>query len=202
MSVPEARDATTELGNIIARGSTCKLKTKTMCTSCPKPKVKKGKCPKGAKCKRDVEPRIVVGMDSIASGQWSAGQLLETGGLSACSVMAVYDQNSFVMAHIPPARASGNPPTLVDTSIQVINEYTGKMTTKFNAARMVGARGVLLVSNLMGHAEQNAMRQWFASVGVQVSVQTYNPNDAIQGSGNLVISRETGTGWPPSVSFA
>lgn len=85
-----ARDAASELGSIVApRGLTCKA-TDAQCTKCPKPTVKKGKCPKGAKCKRELlDARAEVGMDSIGEGSWGPGELIETPGLSYCSVMAV-----------------------------------------------------------------------------------------------------------------
>lgn len=203
MSTLEARDATTELGDVVARGVsfTCNIKDKAQCTTCPKPTKKQGKCLKGAKCKRDIDPRktIHVIMDSIASGSWGPGDVLETAGLSVCSVMVVYSQDKFVMAHIPPARAAGT--TLV-SSMDVIEEYKTKMTAAFHAEHMtaVTTSAYLLVSSKMATEEQTAMRQWFADVHVPVTPHTYHRNDAYPGSGNLVFTRET-EAWPPIISF-
>ncbi|KAL1860687.1 hypothetical protein Daus18300_009030 [Diaporthe australafricana] len=207
VSIPEAHDAATQLGSIVApRDLTCKA-TDPQCISCPKSTVKKGKCPKGAKCTekrldaRDAE----VGMDSIGEGEWGPGELIETPGLSFCSVMAVYDQNKWVMAHIPPGRMSTKQgetkPSLVATGEDVIREYTAKMTTKFNSAQMTGARGYLLMSEAMGADEQQLMRQWFQSVHITPEVKVYNyQRDTVKGSGNFVIARNEAA-WPPSISF-
>jgi hypothetical protein len=112
--------------------------------------------------------------------------------------MAVYDQNRWVMAHIPPAREDGR--ELIATSAQVIQEYEQAMTTRFTSARMQSPQGYLLMSNMLGAAEQQTMRQWFQQNNVPVTVKIYSPNDVITGSGNLVFSREAQV-WPPSISF-
>lgn len=110
------------------------------------------------------------------------------------------------MVHIPPSRASTAPGTntlsIVTTNAEVIREYTAKMTTKFNSARMTGARGYLLISDTMGEAERQLMRQWFQGVNITPQEKIYNKDrDIVSGSGNLVISRETAA-WPPSIGLA
>lgn len=171
--------------------------------------MKDGTCPVGAVCKRSpvedgdndirsLDARASVPFDTIRSGTWTPGKVIETAGLSVCSVMAVYDQNKWVMAHIPPSRASGG--VLTVTGQDVIDEYKAGMTTKYNAAGMTGAQGYLLVSNLLDVSEQNSMQQWFNQNGINVIVQLYTPDQAFVGSGNFVISREA-VAWPPIVTL-
>lgn len=218
----EAPGAATELSTIVARAFSCPAKAKSQCTTCPKPPktaktAKKGKCPKGKKgkkCKRSeealedaeveeeqqnniIEARVEIGMDSIGSGKWASGDLLETPGLSACTVMAVYDKTNWAMAHIPPARGTNQ--GLAKTGMEVINEYKEKMTTRSGVASMKEPRGYLLTSTLLGDEERDALRAWFRANGVSLTEKTYSPGNA--GSGNFAISRETKS-WPPLVSFA
>ncbi|KAK8122878.1 hypothetical protein PG984_011548 [Apiospora sp. TS-2023a] len=189
------------------------IKNKAQCTKCPKAKVKKVKCPKGSKCKRtgdshvggededvqSLEARVdPVPMDGISWGEWGPGKELATGGLSACSVMVVYDQNKWVMCHIPPARARGT--TLDQTSAEVIDDYKNRMTQRYNELHMQNPQSYLVVSQLMDTANQNSLRQWFQSHGLHPTVKTYGPQDVLPGSGNFVLSREARP-WPPTLSF-
>lgn len=210
LATSKPQDATTQLGKIVERDFICKFKSKTACITCPTPKLETGKCPEGAKCKRGLEPRELldprtkVPFDKIKSAAWKPGNIIETSGLSACSVMAVYDQNHWAMAHVPPARADPkNPAVLIATAQDVIDEYKAAMTAAMKAAHMVGAqaKGYLLVSNMMGQEERQSMQQWYHQAGVvQLTVHGYDAEQTIPGSGNLAISRETHA-WPPSVSF-
>ncbi|KAK7914199.1 hypothetical protein PG985_011902 [Apiospora marii] len=213
-SAVSSRDtATTELGKIVARAFTCSIKDKAQCTKCPKAKLKKVKCPKGSKCKRasdshsgeqyeDVqflEARVdPVPMDGISWGEWGPGKELETGGLSACSVMVVYDQNKWVMGHIPPARARGT--TLDQTGAEVIDDYKSRMTKRFDELHMQNPESYLLVSELLSSEKQNSLRQWFQSHNLHPTVRPYGHQDVLPGSGNFVLSRQARP-WPPTVSF-
>lgn len=75
------------------------------------------------------------------------------------------------------------------------------MTTKFNSARMTGARGYLLMSDTMGEDERRLMRQWFQGVSITPQEKIYNKDrDTVRGSGNLVIARNEAA-WPPSINL-
>lgn len=144
-----------------------------------------------------LQERAIIDMDSIGAGPWKDGQNIETSGLSACSVMAVYDKTKFAMAHIPPARAANG--ELSMTGTEVINEYKAKLTTRSSVSSMKQPKGYLLMSSLLDEDKRELMRQWFRDNNVQFKENIYSPDNA--GSGNLVISRETKS-WPPLVSFA
>lgn len=128
-NVVATRDAANELGSIVARAPfTCPAQASNQCKVCPraptaayKPKqngqpMRKSTCPQGKECKREeeieyeeaeeepelniLEARVEIPMNGIGAGSWKDGEVLQTSGLSVCSVMAVYDKEKFGMAHV------------------------------------------------------------------------------------------------------
>ncbi|KAI1849998.1 hypothetical protein JX265_003371 [Neoarthrinium moseri] len=206
-SVVKARDASTEFGDVVARALTCS--GTTQCTTCPGPNVKSGKCPVGANCKRSIdedgephvsslEARVKIPFDRIKSGNWGPGKVIETAGLSFCSVMAVYDQGKWIMAHIPPAREENG--QLINTGEDVIDGFKEAMTSKYNDANMQGPQGYLLVNTVLDPDLLRSMQSWFQQRNIPTVVQPYTREQTIAGSGNFVISREA-VAWPPIVTF-
>lgn len=112
--------------------------------------------------------------------------------------MAVYDENKWVMAHIPPARASGN--VLIATGEEVVQAYKESLTAKYSDAQMQNPLGYLLISTWLDEGLRQSMRQWFQDNNVALTEKVYSPEDMISGSGNLAISREAHN-WPPTISL-
>lgn len=184
----ESRDASTQLNEIFARVSSCGKEDMTQCTACPDIIVP------ASSTKRDVVP-----MNGIGHGEWKAGETIETHGLSVCTVIAVWDEEHWIMAHIPPAR-EGNNGELAATNEELINEYLAKADDRWNNYTWDRPLGLSLVSIFIDPDLREKLSQWFKAKGILTNEQTYSPNDLIQGSGNLVLSRE-GADYPPNISF-
>ncbi|TRX92082.1 hypothetical protein FHL15_006949 [Xylaria flabelliformis] len=192
----ESRDAATQLHKIFARDFQCNIDDKEQCTSCPK--IQQSGKPHPADGK-SVEARADIPMNAIGSGKWDKGDVLETHGLSVCTVLAVWDKNNWIMVHIPPAR-EGNAGELDATSEDLIKEYLGKMESRWNEKKWDNAEGFLLMSTYLAKNLQDDLERWYDNKGIRKTIQLYSPNGVIAGSGNLAISREA-QDYPPTISF-
>lgn len=149
-----------ELERETRAGSACLGKNVKTCTSCPKPRLVKGKGSKTHKGKGkgkgkggkrspeadSLDPRaeIKVGMDAIGWGNWEPTDYLLTVGLGGCTTMAVYNQDGFVMSHIPPSREGSK------NLDQMIDEYIERMEEKYNEmGGLLVAKGYLLVIDIL-----------------------------------------------------
>ncbi|KAI0470524.1 hypothetical protein GGR56DRAFT_678414 [Xylariaceae sp. FL0804] len=162
-------------------------------------------------CKRDE-----VYMDDLKDGDWTAEQFLYTTGLSGCTVMAVYDKNNYVMAHIPPGRMDDDG-QLTATSLEVIEEFKGRMTTAYQGRSWQNPRAYLLTYATMGQQQRQSLQSWFTSLRnpninsrqEEVYVRQgglgdgTNPDAIVvpYGTGNLLIDRR-GETWPPRITLS
>ncbi|KAI0543583.1 hypothetical protein F4679DRAFT_568162 [Xylaria curta] len=190
-----SRDAASQLGKIVTRDITCNAgatNANPQCTTCPDITLN-GKTV-------TLTRRVDVPMNAMGQGQWSAGPtgILETGGLSVCTVILIYDQNHWIMAHVPPAREGTN--GLAATSQDLITEYTTKIGNAFNDYTWSSPEGYLLMSTLLDTTLQNQLTTWMDGLGVRRSDSTYSPSQAISGSGNFVASRQAEP-YPPRITF-
>ncbi|KAI1176160.1 hypothetical protein F4777DRAFT_280087 [Nemania sp. FL0916] len=167
----------------------CPVDNKNECTSCPDI-LFDGK---------SISARADVPMNAIGSGSWKKGDVLETHGLSVCTVIALWDKNHWIMAHIPPAREGSNG-ALAATGQDLVDEYKGKFTDRYNGQDWDGPVGYLLVSKYLDGDLKNNLADWFRERNINPTVETYGPEDVMAGSGNLVISRE-GQDYPPVVVY-
>ncbi|KAI0424626.1 hypothetical protein F5Y09DRAFT_347529 [Xylaria sp. FL1042] len=185
----ESRNAATQLRKLFARDFECDIDDKTQCTSCPDIELNGD----------SVKARADIPMNAIGSGEWKGGDVIETHGLSVCTAVAVWDNNHWIMAHIPPAR-EGNDGELAATGEDLINEYLGKMEERYNEVDWDNAEGYILMSSYLDEDLQKKLADWYDDKGIPATKQLYTPDEVIAGSGNLAISREAGN-YPPNIYF-
>ncbi|KAI0514358.1 hypothetical protein F5B22DRAFT_611263 [Xylaria bambusicola] len=143
--------------------------------------------------------RVDIPMNAIGSGSWKGGDVLESHGLSVCTVMALWDKNHWIMAHIPPAR-EGNDGGLAATGQDLVDEYKSKFDDRYSDEDWDEPVGYLLVSKYLDGDLKTNLEDWFKDRDIEPTVETYGPEDVMSGSGNLVISRE-GQDYPPAVVY-
>lgn len=149
----------------------------------------------------DVRKDTEVHMDALSAGPWKSGDMVYTQGLSACTVMAIWDHDHFIMCHIPPARVSGPSHTLSFMSLDIIAQYKDRMTSRFKSAIMKNPQGYLLVNSMMGAEEKQALHQWFTQdAKITPTIKEYTKNDYQQGKGQFNVSRKHNA-WPPKITF-
>ncbi|KAI1263451.1 hypothetical protein F5Y18DRAFT_438136 [Xylariaceae sp. FL1019] len=196
----KSRDAVSLLGEIVTRQIiTCvpgTLSADPQCTTCPNITL-------GGNVltlTRRVDA-VEVPMNAMAQGQWSAGTsgILETGGLSACTVILVYDQNNFIMAHVPPAR-EGKYGQLAADNQDLINEYTTKIGNAFKDYTWDQPQGYILMSTMLNTDLQHQLTTWMDGLGVWRLSSVYSPWQVWKHSGNFVASREARP-YPPIITF-
>ncbi|KAF2962654.1 hypothetical protein GQX73_g10917 [Xylaria multiplex] len=142
---------------------------------------------------------VDIPMDAIGSGSWRRGNVLESHGLSVCTVMALWDRSHWIMAHIPPARRGING-ELAAMGQDIVDEYKGKFTKRYNEEDWNEPVGYLLVSEYLDGGLKDDLEDWFKDRGILPKVQTYTLNDVWVGSGTIFISRK-GRGYPPAVLY-
>ncbi|RWA06874.1 hypothetical protein EKO27_g8239 [Xylaria grammica] len=167
----------------------CPVDNKDECTSCPDILFNGD----------SISARADIPMNAIGSGSWRGGDVLETHGLSVCTVMALWDRDHWIMVHIPPAR-EGNNGNLAATGQDLVDEYKGKFADRYNAESWNEPVGYLLVSEYLDGDLKTNLEDWFKDRNIDPTVETYSPSDVMDGSGNLVISRE-GQDYPPAVVY-
>lgn len=137
-------------------------------------------------------------MDDYKTEAWTGGDDLVTKGLSRCTALALWDKDHFFLAHIPPGRLQNG--QIVSTSLDLISEYTNRLTTTWNSRAWSKPRGLLLASAYMGSEEKQALEHWFSGKLINVDIKHYTEDDYEDGYGVLRISRE-GNVWPPAITF-
>ncbi|KAK5630865.1 hypothetical protein RRF57_006580 [Xylaria bambusicola] len=169
----------------------CPVDNKDECTSCPDILFDGG----------SISARFDIPMNAIGSGEWKGGDVLESHGLSVCTVMALWDKDHWitVVAHIPPAREGDNG-GLAATGQDVVDEYKRKFAERYDDVAWDGPVGYLLVSEYLDGDLKTSLEDWFMDRDITPTVETYSPSDVMAGSGNLVISRE-GQDYPPAVVY-
>jgi hypothetical protein len=136
-------------------------------------------------------------MDAIDSGSWGPGDIIYTEGLSVCSVLAVFDENKWIMSHVPPARIENGK---ITSTLDLINEYT--KVTKSKISGMKNPEGYLLISKNMETKEQDAPRKFIKDNKISVREKIYEyGKDVKADKGIFKISREGKDGWPPAFSL-
>ncbi|KAI1361871.1 hypothetical protein F5Y08DRAFT_355767 [Xylaria arbuscula] len=168
---------------------TCPVDSSDECTSCPDILFDGS----------SISARADIPMNAIGSGSWKGGDVLESHGLSVCTVMALWDKDHWIMAHIPPAREDGNG-GLAATGQDLVDEYKGKFDDRYEEQSWDEPVGYLLVSEYLADDLKTNLEDWFKDRDITPTVETYTPDDVMDGSGNLVISRE-GADYPPQVVY-
>lgn len=129
-------------------------------------------------------------MDSILSGPWKERDLLISKGFSYCSAMIVYNQNNFVMSHIPPIRADLATGKVDAGQFKIVRDYIDRMTSHYNEAGGIPrAQGYLLVSDVMPAELKGEMESWFASRRIDISgpkTNVYHHDDGRNDNKNII----------------
>lgn len=144
--------------------------------------------------------KLEVPMDAIGAGPWEGGSQVRTSDLLTCSVVAVYDEHSFVFAHIPPARELNQ--QLQMTSADVIRDYKTRLTRRYHDTPMTGPTGYLLTSTMMDTDNRDMLRDWFRSLEFPFNELQYDPYkpDGTRIKGEFILSRK-GNVWPPETKL-
>ena len=137
-----------------------------------------------------------VAMDQAKVYPWKQGNAVETTGISVCSILVVYTRAQIGMAHIPQGRITNGQYV---PGTDVINDLTRQLRAAFG--NMAGAEAVFYHYEKLHQDEVTQITNWIAAQGIN-NPQIVSFSEPLGGSGTFEISRYSGVGWPPYVSFA
>ena len=104
---------------------------------------------------------------------WAKDDSIMTRGLSACSVVAVWNTNRVIMTHIPPAHPLPNGDIL--DSQQTLQHYLQEIDTKMTATPLVGPKsGYFLAHDNLDAADKEVVKNWAMSRGISLQTRSYS----------------------------
>ena len=126
-----------------------------------------------------------IPMYAFEEKSWAAGDTIGSEQISACTFVAIYDQDQFIAAHIPPGQLQ---PQEVDES-PLIAWYLNKFTSALRQHPLSGMKGGYFFHRTsLPEKDQRAIKNMFSAHGIVPKVKPYTYQPGSRGYG-VVVSR-------------